>query len=126
MRPTTKKCVGFRGGERGRAGAADGRKSREFAGGQAARGSCAGWGRSLVSWRSGHAGLTNKSGSALNQSIPVPSSPLAAPPERPSVRARLQRREALLGALCVVGSAVAFSAKAVIAKVGYRHGADPA
>jgi drug/metabolite transporter (DMT)-like permease len=30
------------------------------------------------------------------------------------------------GALCVVGSAVAFSAKAVIAKVGYRHGADPA
>jgi len=26
----------------------------------------------------------------------------------------------------VVGSAVAFSAKAVIAKVGYRHGADPA
>lgn len=31
-----------------------------------------------------------------------------------------------MGALCVVGSAVAFSAKAVIAKVGYRHGADPA
>jgi drug/metabolite transporter (DMT)-like permease len=30
------------------------------------------------------------------------------------------------GALCVVGSAVAFSAKAVIAKLGYRHGADPA
>ena len=26
----------------------------------------------------------------------------------------------------VVGSAVAFSAKAVIAEVGYRHGADPA
>jgi len=62
----------------------------------------------------------------VNQSIPVPSSPLAAPPERPSVRARSQRRDALWGALCVVGSAVAFSAKAVIAKVGYRHGADPA
>jgi drug/metabolite transporter (DMT)-like permease len=47
-----------------------------------------------------------------------------APPERPSVRAR--RQDALWGALCVVGSAVAFSAKAVIAKLGYRHGADPA
>lgn len=45
-------------------------------------------------------------------------------PERPSVRAR--RQDAWVGALCVVGSAVAFSAKAVIAKVGYRHGADPA
>jgi drug/metabolite transporter (DMT)-like permease len=43
---------------------------------------------------------------------------------RPSIRAR--RKDALWGALCVVGSAVAFSAKAVIAKVGYRHGADPA
>jgi drug/metabolite transporter (DMT)-like permease len=31
-----------------------------------------------------------------------------------------------VGALCVVGSAVAFSAKAVIAKLAYRHGADPA
>jgi drug/metabolite transporter (DMT)-like permease len=39
---------------------------------------------------------------------------------------RLQRKDALWGALCVVGSAVAFSTKAVIAKVGYRHGADPA
>jgi drug/metabolite transporter (DMT)-like permease len=47
-----------------------------------------------------------------------------APEERPSLRAR--RKEALWGALCVVGSAVAFSAKAVIAKLGYRHGADPA
>jgi drug/metabolite transporter (DMT)-like permease len=47
-----------------------------------------------------------------------------ATPERPSVRAR--RQDAWVGALCVVGSAVAFSAKAVIAKVGYRHGADPA
>jgi drug/metabolite transporter (DMT)-like permease len=63
----------------------------------------------------------------VSQSIPAPSSPLAAVPERPSVRARrLQRKDALWGALCVVGSAVAFSAKAVIAKVGYRHGADPA
>jgi drug/metabolite transporter (DMT)-like permease len=57
-----------------------------------------------------------------------PSSPssVATPPERASVRARAaEGRNALLGALCVVGSAVAFSAKAVIAKVGYRHGADP-
>lgn len=57
-----------------------------------------------------------------------PSSPhsVAAVPERASVRARAgDGRNALLGALCVVGSAVAFSAKAVIAKVGYRHGADP-
>lgn len=68
----------------------------------------------------------NMDRSSVNQSIPVPSSPLAAPPERPSVRARLQRQDALWGALCVVGSAVAFSAKAVIAKVGYRHGAGPA
>jgi drug/metabolite transporter (DMT)-like permease len=63
----------------------------------------------------------------LSQSVSAPSNPLAAPPERPSVRARrLEQRSALWGALCVVGSAVAFSAKAVIAKVGYRHGADPA
>ncbi len=56
-----------------------------------------------------------------------PSNPLAPPPERASVRARrLEARSAALGALCVVGSAVAFSAKAVIAKMGYRHGADPA
>jgi drug/metabolite transporter (DMT)-like permease len=61
----------------------------------------------------------------LDQSVPLRSTPLASPPERPSVRAR-QARDALWGALCVVGSAVAFSAKAVIAKVGYRHGADPA
>jgi drug/metabolite transporter (DMT)-like permease len=60
----------------------------------------------------------------VSQSIPVASNPLAAPPERPSVRAR--RHDALWGALCVIGSAVAFSAKAVIAKLGYRHGADPA
>jgi drug/metabolite transporter (DMT)-like permease len=60
----------------------------------------------------------------VNQSVPAGPNPLAAPPERPSVRAR--RQEAWWGALCVVGSAVAFSAKAVIAKVGYRHGADPA
>ncbi len=39
---------------------------------------------------------------------------------------RPRGREAWWGALCVVGSAVAFSAKAVIAKLGYRHGADPA
>jgi drug/metabolite transporter (DMT)-like permease len=56
--------------------------------------------------------------------MPLGSSPLAAPPERPSLRAR--RKDALWGAACVVGSAVAFSAKAVIAKVAYRHGADPA
>ena len=63
----------------------------------------------------------------MSHSVPAPSSPLAAVPERPSVRARrVQRKDALWGALCVVGSAVAFSAKAVIAKVGYRHGADPA
>ena len=63
----------------------------------------------------------------MSHSVPAPSSPLAAVPERPSVRARrLQGRDAFWGALCVVGSAVAFSAKAVIAKVGYRHGADPA
>ena len=63
----------------------------------------------------------------MSQVVSVPPSPLAAPPERPSVRARqAEGRNALLGALCVVGSAVAFSAKAVIAKVGYRHGADPA
>ena len=63
----------------------------------------------------------------MSHSVPAPSSPLAALPERPSVRTRrLQGRDALWGALCVVGSAVAFSAKAVIAKVGYRHGADPA
>jgi drug/metabolite transporter (DMT)-like permease len=63
----------------------------------------------------------------VSQVALVPSSPLAAPPERPSVRAKhAQQRNALLGALCVVASAVAFSAKAVIAKVGYRHGADPA
>ena len=63
----------------------------------------------------------------MSHSVPAPSSPLAAVPERPSVRTRrLQGRDALWGALCVVGSAVAFSAKAVIAKVGYRHGADPA
>ena len=61
--------------------------------------------------------------SILDSVVPIGSSPLAAPPERPSVRAR--RQQALIGALCVVGSAVAFSAKAVIAKVGYRHGADP-
>lgn len=60
----------------------------------------------------------------MDLGAPLRSSPLAAPVERPSVRAR--QREALLGALCVVGSAVAFSAKAVIAKLGYRHGADPA
>lgn len=60
----------------------------------------------------------------VNQSLPLGTNPLAAPPERPSIRAR--RKDALWGALCVVGSAVAFSAKAVIAKVGYRHGADPA
>jgi drug/metabolite transporter (DMT)-like permease len=60
----------------------------------------------------------------VSQSIPVASNPLAAPLERPSVRAR--RQDALWGALCVVGSAVAFSTKAVIAKLGYRHGADPA
>jgi len=59
-------------------------------------------------------------------SVPVPSRPLPAPPERPSAPARrAERRAALWGALCVVGSAVAFSAKAVIAKLGYRHGADP-
>lgn len=62
--------------------------------------------------------------SVLDSLLPVGSSPLAAPPERPSVRTR--RQDALLGALCVLGSAVAFSAKAVIAKVAYRHGADPA
>ena len=63
----------------------------------------------------------------MSHSVPAPSSPLAVVPERPSVRARgLRGRNALWGALCVVGSAVAFSAKAVIAKVGYRHGADPA
>jgi drug/metabolite transporter (DMT)-like permease len=39
---------------------------------------------------------------------------------------RARRQQALIGALCVVAAAVAFSAKAVIAKVGYRHGADPA
>lgn len=55
---------------------------------------------------------------------PAVSTPLGGPPERPSLPAR--RRQALVGALCVVGSAVAFSTKAVIAKVGYRHGADPA
>lgn len=44
--------------------------------------------------------------------------------ERPSLRAR--QKDALWGALCVVGSAVAFSAKAVIAKLGYQQGADPA
>jgi drug/metabolite transporter (DMT)-like permease len=60
----------------------------------------------------------------LDSSAPVGLSPLAAPPERPSARAR--RQQALVGALLVVASAVAFSAKAVIAKVGYRHGADPA
>lgn len=60
----------------------------------------------------------------MDSLLPAGSNPLAAPPERPSVRAR--RQDALLGALCVVGSAVAFSAKAVIAKVAYRHGADPA
>lgn len=61
----------------------------------------------------------------MSQSIPAASNPLAAQPERPSARARSQR-DALWGALCVVGSAVAFSTKAVIAKLGYRHGADPA
>ena len=69
----------------------------------------------------------------MDSLVPARSSPLAAPvtgagtpsgPERPSVRAR--RHDALVGALCVVGSAVAFSAKAVIAKLAYRHGADPA
>lgn len=64
--------------------------------------------------------------SLVSQSVPVPSKPTAAPSERPSVRARrTPQKDALWGALCVVGSAVAFSAKAVIAKVGYRHGADP-
>lgn len=64
--------------------------------------------------------------SSVSHSVPAPSNPLAAQPERPSVRTRrLERKEALWGSLCVVGSAVAFSAKAVIAKVGYRHGADP-
>lgn len=67
-------------------------------------------------------GLHERAGT-VESSLPVASSPLAASPERPSVRAR--RQEALWGALCVVASAVAFSAKAVIAKVGYRHGADP-
>ncbi|HEY6079336.1 MAG TPA: DMT family transporter [Polyangiaceae bacterium] len=62
--------------------------------------------------------------SILDSSIPAAPSPLAASLGRPSLRAR--RREAFWGALCVVGSAVAFSAKAVIAKLGYRHGADPA
>ncbi len=77
-------------------------------------GACRGIGRVGGSWiRQKH----------LDNIVPVGSSPLAAPPERPSVRAR--RRQALIGALCVVASAVAFSAKAVIAKVGYRHGADP-
>lgn len=62
----------------------------------------------------------------MSQSIPARTSPVAAPPERPSVRVRrAQSKDAWWGALCVVGSAVAFSAKAVIAKVGYRHGADP-
>ena len=65
----------------------------------------------------------DQASSILDSLVPVGSSPAAAP-ERPSVRAR--RQEALWGALCVVGSAVAFSAKAVIAKLGYRHGADPA
>jgi drug/metabolite transporter (DMT)-like permease len=61
-----------------------------------------------------------------SQSISAPSRPVAAPPDRPSVPARrTQQKDALWGAACVVGSAVAFSAKAVIAKVGYRHGADP-
>lgn len=60
----------------------------------------------------------------MDSSIPTASSPLAAPLERPSLRAR--RQDALWGALCVVGSAVAFSAKAVIAKLAYREGADPA
>src|SRR5258706_16326756 len=60
----------------------------------------------------------------LSQSVPAPSTPLVGPAERASVRAG--RQDAWWGALCVVGSAVAFSAKAVLAKVGYRHGADPA
>lgn len=56
-----------------------------------------------------------------------PSNPAVPSPERASVRARRgEARGTLIGALFVVGSAVAFSAKAVIAKVGYRHGADPA
>lgn len=60
-------------------------------------------------------------------SRPSSSSPVASSPERASVRARrAEARNRLLGALCVVGSAVAFSTKAVIAKLGYRHGADPA
>lgn len=52
------------------------------------------------------------------------ASPLAAGEPRLSVlRAR---RNALLGASLIVVSAVAFSAKAIIAKLGYRAGADPA
>ncbi len=49
---------------------------------------------------------------------------LVATPELP--RARAGGRDVFVGVLCVVGSAVGFSAKAVIAKLGYRHGADPA
>jgi len=71
--------------------------------------------------------VSQDEGNILSQLVSVPSDPVAAPPERPSVlAAKAQARNALLGALCVVGSAVAFSAKAVIAKLGYQHGADPA
>ena len=59
----------------------------------------------------------------MSQSVPA-ASPTISEPERPSVRAR--RHDSWWGAFCVLASAVAFSAKAVIAKVGYRHGADPA
>lgn len=68
--------------------------------------------------------VTQNKAATLSQSVPAPPAPLTVVSERPSVRAR--RRDAWIGALCVVGSAVAFSAKAVVAKVGYRHGADPA
>lgn len=80
-----------------------------------------------VSWRTVSRWLRNEHES-VSQVVSVPSSPVATPepPERPSVRARQVKARAGWGALCVVGSAVAFSAKAVIAKLGYQHGADPA
>jgi drug/metabolite transporter (DMT)-like permease len=101
----------------------------EFRGVKWGSGDCAGCAGQCVWWRTASRGRTTKK--IVSQSIPVRSSPVPAPPERPlperpSVRAwRERRREALWGALCVVGSAVAFSSKAVLAKVGYRLGAEP-